>query len=55
MGRKLDPMGRDPILRCCSVSRSTFDYHGNVLSGPAKSIIQVYQCDVRDGVLEIVL
>lgn len=55
MGRRLDPAGRESNLRCCSVSHSTFDYYGNVLRGPAKSVIQVYQCDIRNGVLEIVV
>ena len=43
MGRKLDPEPDGSTLRCCSVSHSTFDYHGNKRTGPAKGPIRVYQ------------
>lgn len=53
MGRKLDPVPGEPILRCCSVSHSTYDYQGKVVSGPAKEVIQVYQSREHDGKLTI--
>lgn len=36
MGRRLDPGEDVSTLQCCSLSKSTFDYAGNVVSGPAK-------------------
>jgi len=52
-GRKLDPVSGEPVLRCCSVNHSTFDYDGNKLSGPAKKSIRVYQTELKDGDLII--
>ncbi|MGC8602066.1 MAG: ubiquinol-cytochrome c reductase iron-sulfur subunit [Desulfomonilaceae bacterium] len=52
-GRKLDPVPGKQILRCCSVSHSTFDYSGVNLAGPAKKPIKVYQTDLKSGVLSI--
>ena len=43
MGRKLDPVRGKEILRCCSVSHSTYDYQGNVIGGPAKGPLTVYE------------
>lgn len=54
-GRKLDPVPGKPVLRCCSVSHSTFDYLGNNLSGPAKEPIRVYLTELKNGELAIVM
>jgi len=35
-GRRIDPVAGTMNPECCSVNKSTFDYDGNVLSGPAK-------------------
>jgi cytochrome b6-f complex iron-sulfur subunit len=35
-GRKLDPVPEKSMLRCCSLSHSTFDYEGRKIGGPAK-------------------
>ena len=36
MGRRLDPIPVSRTIRCCSLSKSTFDYSGKLVSGPAK-------------------
>lgn len=54
-GRKLDPVPGNPILRCCSVNHSTFDYEGNTLTGPAKGSIRTYDCELKDGELTIAI
>jgi len=35
-GRRIDPLPGTDRVRCCSVSKSTFDESGRVVSGPAK-------------------
>jgi nitrite reductase/ring-hydroxylating ferredoxin subunit len=35
-GRRLDPVPGTRQVQCCSIGRSTYDYSGKVLSGPAK-------------------
>jgi Rieske Fe-S protein len=47
-GRMLDPIAGTMTLQCCSVSRSTFDYSGKVLSGPAEEPLTSYPL-VVDG------
>jgi nitrite reductase/ring-hydroxylating ferredoxin subunit len=42
MGRKLDPDLTGSVLRCCSVSHSTFGLDGQKLSGPAKGPIKIF-------------
>ena len=52
-GRRIDPYGTDEQIRCCSISKSTFDYTGKVLSGAAKKPITSYQVEREDGKLII--
>ena len=47
-GRKLDPCVNGPVLQCCSVGKSLFDYEGKVLDGPAGGPIHPYPVRV-DG------
>ena len=47
-GRMIDPVAGTMELQCCSVSRSTFDYEGQVLSGPAEGPLTSYPL-VVDG------
>ena len=54
-GRKLDPVVGKPVLRCCSVNHSTFNYLGNNLSGPAKKPIRAYLTELKSGELVIVI
>jgi len=46
-GRRLDPVAGDAAVRCCSLFRSTFDYAGNVMSGPAKESLRKYRVEIR--------
>ncbi len=39
MGRRLDPVPGSETIQCCSVSKSTYDYNGNPLFGPAKKTV----------------
>jgi nitrite reductase/ring-hydroxylating ferredoxin subunit len=55
MGRRLDPVKGEPMIRCCSVMHSTFDYQGNKLSGPARKQIQGYRSHVENGELVIMI
>ena len=51
--RRIDTVPDEAKLRCCSVSKSTFDYEGKVVSGPAKDPLTVLPTEVRDGRLVI--
>jgi nitrite reductase/ring-hydroxylating ferredoxin subunit len=35
-GRRMDPVSGTGTLQCCSLARSTFDYSGHCLRGPAR-------------------
>lgn len=54
-GRKLDPVAGEPILRCCSIGHSTFDYHGKRLSGSAVNDLTIYQVEQQEDSLIITL
>jgi nitrite reductase/ring-hydroxylating ferredoxin subunit len=47
-GRRLDPLAGSEAVRCCSVGKSTFDYAGHKLSGPAKGDVTSFPVD-RQG------
>jgi hypothetical protein len=53
MGRKLDPVPGQPVLRCCSVNHSTFDFQGQKLTGPAKGPVTVFGTEIKNGNLVI--
>jgi cytochrome b6-f complex iron-sulfur subunit len=55
MGRRVDPAQEWQILRCCSVSHSTFGLDGNNLSGPAKGGLTVLPVNHESGELRITL
>lgn len=44
-GRKIDPLAGTLTLECCSASKSTYDYQGNVLSGPAEGPLTSFSLD----------
>ncbi len=48
MGRRLDPVPGSETVQCCSVSKSTYDYDGNPLFGPAKKNVATLKTKV-DG------
>lgn len=54
-GRKLDPVEGKPVLRCCSVSHSTYDYEGNNLTGPGRKPLLVYRTELQDGSLVVII
>lgn len=47
-GRRLDPVPGTSTVQCCSVSKSTFDYSGRCVHGPAKKAVERFPVD-RDG------
>jgi nitrite reductase/ring-hydroxylating ferredoxin subunit len=55
MGRKIDPVPGQEILRCCSVSHSVYDFQGKVLAGPAKEPLTVYPTTLDSGELMVAL
>ena len=55
LGRKLDPVPGESVLRCCSIFHSTFDLEGNRFSGPARKPLTRYEVEKSDGDLIITL
>ena len=55
MGRKLDPVPGERVLRCCSVGHATFDYEGRKVSGPAKEPLTLYAAELSESDLIITL
>jgi cytochrome b6-f complex iron-sulfur subunit len=53
MGRRLDPVKGKPVVRCCSVGHSTFDFSGSKLNGPAKGPIQKYRSRLENDELVV--
>jgi nitrite reductase/ring-hydroxylating ferredoxin subunit len=51
--RKIDPVADTMTLESCSVSSSTFDYQGNVLSGPAEGSLTSFALSVDGELIEI--
>ena len=47
-GRMIDPVAGSMTLECCSLSKSTYDYEGKVLSGPADEALQSFPLSI-DG------
>lgn len=52
-GRMIDPVAGTITLECCSVSGSTYDYQGNVLSGPAEGPLTSFSLENQDDKLII--
>ena len=52
-GRMIDPVTGTMTLECCSASRSTFDYQGKVLSGPAEGALTSFPLAVVEDQLTI--
>lgn len=55
MGRRLDPVPGTKTVQCCSVNKTTYDYEGKVLFGPAKNPVDVRQAKVENGKLVVAL
>ena len=48
-GRRIDVLAGNSQLQCCSVSKSTFDYEGKKVAGPAKGSLVTLKTEVKDG------
>jgi Rieske Fe-S protein len=55
MGRRLDPVPGTQTVQCCSVNKTTYDYGGKVLFGPAREPLEVRQVEIREGRLIVKL
>jgi nitrite reductase/ring-hydroxylating ferredoxin subunit len=55
MGRRLDPLAGQSRLQCCSVSKSTFSYAGNPLSGAARTPLKTFAVTLAGNQLTIAL
>lgn len=47
MGRRIDPVVGKAALKCCCLPRSTFDYSGKPMTGPAKGSLKTYPVEVH--------
>ncbi len=54
-GRRLDPLPGAPLVECCSVGKSRYDYSGERISGSAKKAIKPLQVEEQEGKLIISL
>ena len=54
MGRRIDPLADTEAVRCCSVSKSTYDYTGKVISGAAKAPLNTFEVKTEEDKLVIV-
>ena len=52
-GRRLDALPGQPRLECCSVGKSTFEYDGSKVSGPAKGPAATLPVEEQNGRLYI--
>ena len=53
MGRRIDPVPGSSDLRCCSVMGSRFGITGEVLSGPAKGDLKIFEVKIDNNKLNI--
>ncbi|MBN2126437.1 MAG: Rieske (2Fe-2S) protein [Deltaproteobacteria bacterium] len=51
--RRLDPVPGTDTVQCCSVSRSTYDYAGKKIYGPAPEPIETYPVEMHEHTLII--
>jgi Rieske Fe-S protein len=55
MGRRIDPLADRNAVECCSVSKSTYSYAGDPLSGPASKVLRTYRVKVEGDTLTVEL
>ena len=55
MGRRIDPVDGHGAVQCCSLSKSTFNYTGEMISGPAKGPLTSFKVESEDGKLIILI
>ena len=53
MGRRVDPVPETRTVQCCSINKTTYDYEGRVLSGPANKSLELYEVQADNGKLII--
>lgn len=46
-GRRLDPVPGRAAVRSCGLSRSSFDYAGNIISGPGRDTLKTYKVETN--------
>ena len=46
-GWRLDPVQGAANIRCCGLWTSTFDYSGNVRSGPAQELLKLFKVKTK--------
>lgn len=54
-GRRLDPLPGKPLIQCCSIGKSTFDYTGANVSGSAKNPIKSFPVEKQNSTLIVKL
>ena len=54
-GRRLDPLPGQPLIQCCSIGKSTFDYTGTNVFGSAKEPVNLFPVEKQNGALIIKL
>jgi nitrite reductase/ring-hydroxylating ferredoxin subunit len=52
-GRRLDPVPSEEKVQCCSIGKSTYDYEGKIMSGPAGEPVKTYPVELVEGKLTI--
>jgi nitrite reductase/ring-hydroxylating ferredoxin subunit len=52
-GRRLDPLPGQPLIQCCSINKSTYDYTGEKVSGPAGGSVTLLPLEDKGGRLLI--
>ena len=55
MGRRLDPLPGQDRIECCSVSKSTFTYAGEPVSGAASTPLETFSILAEGDTLQIAL
>ena len=53
MGRRIDPVSGSQEIRCCSVMGSKFGINGEVVSGPAKEALKIYEIKIEENRLNV--
>lgn len=55
LGRKVDPVPGESMLRCCSLGHSEYGYDGQVIKGPASEPLKKYAVEIQNGDIVVTL